>query len=89
MPVGCGKSQEVGGADDEENDANGKREVCATGVMNHDGRGKLIAAAASFQPAAAGGQNILRPLRFLAVGEGDHETIGCSKDIYRRAVGSP
>ena len=89
MPVGCGKPNEIGGADDAENDANGKREFCAAGVMHDGGRGKLIAAAASFQAAAAGSQYVLHPVRFLAVGEGDHKTIGCSKDIYRRAVGSP
>ena len=55
MPVRCGKPQEVGGADNAENDANGKREFCATGVMHDRGRGKLIAAATSFQAAAAGG----------------------------------
>lgn len=55
MPVRCGKPEEVGGADDEENDANGKLEICATGVMNDDGREKLIAAATSFQATATGG----------------------------------
>jgi len=89
MPGRCGKLQEVGGADDAENDANGKREFCATGVMDDGGRGELIAPAASFQSAAAGGQYVLHPVRFLPVCEGDHETIRCSKNIYRRAVSSP
>jgi hypothetical protein len=55
MPVRFGKPQEVGGADDAENNANGKRELCATGIMNDGGRGKLIAVATSVQAAAAGG----------------------------------
>lgn len=86
---GCrGKLQEVGGADNAENNTNGKREFCATGVMDDGGHGKLIAAAAGFQPAAAGSQYVLHPLRFLAVGEGDHEAIRRSKDVYWRAIGS-
>ena len=88
MPVGCGKSKEIGGADNAEDDANGKREFCATRVMHYGGPGKLIAAAACFQPAATGGQYVLRPLGFLAVGEGDHEAILRPKYVYWRAVGS-
>lgn len=81
--------QEIGGADNAEDDANGKWELCSTRVMNDSGRRKLIASAASFQPAATGGQYVFHPLGFLAVGEGDHEAIRRSKNVYWRSVEPP
>lgn len=89
MRAGSGKVDEVGGADNTEDDANGKREFGATRVMDDGGRGELIDSAASFQPAVAGGEYVLDPMSLLTIGKSDHKSVRHSKDVYWRAVEPP
>ena len=53
----------------------------------HDfGRRKLIFLAASIEFAPACGEHVLHPFRLAAVGEGNGESIGRSKDVDRSSV---